>query len=358
MMSCIFLPVGRVMTPRYVVAAALLAISVAAGAAPVGDALVRPALISPQASQAVLLGAAQAGDRLVAVGERGIVVLSDDGGTSWRQVPVPVSVTLTAVRFSDAAKGFAVGHGGTVLVTADGGETWAPSLDGRRAAELALAGAQASHDERAKREAERLVADGPDKPLFDVLVLDAEHAIVVGAYGLAFATGDGGQTWVSWMDRFENPRGLHFYAIRRHGERILVVGEQGLVRLSNDGGRRFVALESPYEGSYFTAELPHADELVVAGLRGNVWRSLDSGASWTQVEVPVPASITASALKSDGSLVLVNQAGLVLGERGSALLPMNPAPLPPLSGILLKRDGSLLALGTHGAMSVPIGDQK
>jgi hypothetical protein len=37
---------------------------------------------------------------------------------------------------------------------------------------------------------------------------------------------------------------------------------------------------------------------------------------------------------------------------------VNAALLPPLNGILPKRDGSLLALSIHGALSVPFGEQK
>jgi photosystem II stability/assembly factor-like uncharacterized protein len=349
---------GRLAPVRHGFAVALLLATTAITAAPVGDALDRPAVISRTAAHAALLGVVEAGDRLVAVGERGIVLLSDDGGDHWRQVAVPVSVTLTAVRFADAKHGYAVGHGATVLATSDGGETWVRRLDGRQAAQLALTTAQASGDAAARRDAERLVGDGPDKPLLDVLVQDAQHAVVVGAYGLAFATADGGRTWTSWIAPLNNPKGLHLYAIRQRGERILVAGEQGLVRLSEDGGRSFVALATPYAGSFFTAELPQASALVVAGLRGNAWRSRDAGASWNQLPVPMPASITASAVAADGALLLVNQAGVVLGERGGALTPINSRPLPPLSGILPKRDGKLVALGIHGAIVLPEGDLK
>lgn len=336
---------------RATFAVALLAAATAAIAAPVGDALDRPAVQSPHAAHAVLLGAAQAGSRLVAVGERGIVVLSDDNGAHWRQVPTPVSVTLTGVRFAGAQHGYAVGHGGTVLATVDGGESWTRRLDGRRIGELALAAAQASGDDKRIKEAQRLAADGPDKPLLDVLVQDARHAIVIGAYGLAFATADGGQTWSSWTERFDNPKGLHLYAIRQHGARILVAGEQGLVRLSDDGGARFAAVSTPYRGSFFIAELPAASELVVAGLRGNIWRSSDAGASWTQVAVPMPASITASAVRADGSLLFANQAGIVLAGRDT-LAPLNAQPLPPLNGVLETRGGGLLALSLLGALPV------
>ena len=69
----------------------------------------------------------------LAVGERGIVLLSDDSGMTWRQARVPVSVSLTAVQFVDAEQGWAVGHLGVVLHTEDGGETWHKQLDGERA---------------------------------------------------------------------------------------------------------------------------------------------------------------------------------------------------------------------------------
>ncbi|APA90573.1 hypothetical protein BJG93_34040 (plasmid) [Paraburkholderia sprentiae WSM5005] len=327
-------------------------------AAPVGPARDRPAVISQRAAQSVLLGIEQAGKRLIAVGERGIVVVSDDNAATWRQVSAPVSVTLTAIRFADDKHGYAVGHSGTVLATVDGGETWTRVLDGRQAAQISLAAAQANGNATALHDAERLVADGPDKPLLDLLVLDARRVIVVGAYGMAYYTTDGGQKWSSWADRLDNPRGLHLYAIRRHGERILVCGEQGLVRLSEDGGQTFTAIKTPYSGSFFTAELPSDNEIVVAGLRGNVLRSLDAGANWKQITTPDAASITGSAVRADGSLVLVDQAGMVLSESEGAFATLNSTRLPSLTGVFPRRDGSLLTLSVRGVLSAPNGGQK
>ncbi|WP_233808709.1 WD40/YVTN/BNR-like repeat-containing protein [Paraburkholderia sp. HP33-1] len=333
-------------------------VSAAWSATPIGPALDRPAVISQRAAQSVLLGIAQAGNRLVAVGERGIVVVSDNDAATWRQVSVPVSVTLTAVHFADNKHGYAVGHSGTVLATADGGETWTRVLDGRQAAQISLAAAQTNGNAAALRDAERLEADGPDKPLLDLLVLDARRVIVIGAYGMAYSTTDGGQNWTSWADRLDNSRGLHLYAIRRHGERILVCGEQGLVRLSKDGGQTFAAIKPPYSGSFFTAELPSDHEIVVAGLRGNMLRSLDAGASWKQITAPDAASITGSALRPDGSLVLVDQAGMVLSESEGALVALNRTPLPSLTGVFRERDGSLLTLSVRGIVHAPNGGQK
>lgn len=340
---------------KSVAALMVLAAGVAAAgaAAPVGPALDRPALAARQPGQAVLLGAALAGGRIVALGERGIVVLSDDGGRTWRQAKVPVSTTLTALRFADAKTGYAVGHGGVVLGTVDGGETWSRRLDGRRIAELALQAAQSSGDAAALKEAQRLVADGPDKPLLDLWVFDAQRVLVVGAYGLAFETADAGRTWTPWMARLDNPKGLHLYSVRALGESLLLTGEQGLVLQSADAGRHWQRLALPYKGSFFTAEMRSANDWLVAGLRGNAWRTTDAGASWQPLAVPMPASITGSAVGPGPALWFVNQAGFVLTLRDDALVPLNRAPLPPLNGVLALADGRLLALSIHGALPIP-----
>jgi photosystem II stability/assembly factor-like uncharacterized protein len=320
-------------------------------AAPVADALDRPALAVLRPQAAVLLGAARAGARIVAVGERGLIAVSDDGAANWSQVPSPVSVTLTAVRFADAKQGYAIGHGGVVLATSDGGARWRRLLDGRRIAQLALQAAQAAGDPARLREAQRLVADGADKPLLDLQLLDARRVIVVGAYGLALATDDGGASWTPWMDRLDNPKSLHLNAIRRDGDTLLIAGEQGLALLSTDAGRSFRRLAVPYAGSFFTAELSGAD-LLLAGLRGNVWHSADGGANWRQLAVPVPASITASARDADGRLLLASQAGLVMAVNDGAAVPLRAKPLPPLSALLPLGPQGLLALSVQGAVAV------
>ena len=317
--------------------------------APVGEALQRPAVAVKAPQRAVLLAAAEAGTRIVAVGERGIVALSNDRGASWHQAPSPVSVTFTMVRFADEKNGVAVGHGGTVLTTEDAGTTWRVRLDGRRLATLAKAAASTPE---ALRDAERLIADGPDKPFLDVLQWDAKRMLAVGAYGLAFYSADGGESWTSWMDRLPNPKALHWYVARRAGNSLLLAGEQGLLARSDDGGQTFQAMSTPYKGSWFSGELQADGKIVLGGLRGNVWRSTDGGAQWSQIVSPVPAAITAMAVAADGDLLLASQAGMVLRLQGDTLVPLKAQPVPMPSALLPLQDGSLLSLGVAGVVSV------
>ena len=321
--------------------------------APVAEALQRPALLVRDPAHAVLLNAAWAGHRIVAVGERGIIAVSDDEGKRWKQIAAPVSVSLTGVRFADERNGVAIGHGGVVLTTADAGNTWGVRLDGKQAARIVADAAQSAGDAAMVRVAEQLKADGADKPFFDVVLFDRGQMLVVGAYGLAFYSDDGGAHWTSWMGRLDNPRALHLYAARRRGDSVVLVGEQGLLLASADQGKTFKRLEAPYKGSFFTVELPTSGEILVAGLRGNVWRSPDNGASWAQVKSPMPATITASATAADGSVLLANQAGFILRARDGVVVPLSRAPVAMPSGLLAYPDGRLLAVGMEGASQVP-----
>ena len=103
------------------------------------DPLDAPAAQSPLAARSLLQGVAIAGSRIVAVGQRGHVVHSNDSGTSWKQASVPVSSDLTAVFFVDDKQGWAVGHDGVILHTADSGEKWELQLSGRTANDLLIA---------------------------------------------------------------------------------------------------------------------------------------------------------------------------------------------------------------------------
>jgi len=340
----------------WLLAVCTLAASIAA-AAPLDDALERPATAVRTPQHSVLLAAAAAGERWIAVGERGIIIFSDDHGQNWRQVEVPVSTTLTAVAFADTQHGWAAGHAGVVLRSVDGGMHWTRVLDGNLLARQLLDEAEEMGDTRAIREANALLADGADKPWLDILALDARRLLVVGAYGLAMFSDDGGEHWHSWQSRLPNPQQLHLYAARRRGTHWLLAGEQGLALYSSDDGRSFERLHPPYPGSFFAAELLPDGEIILAGLRGNVLNSRDGGQSWQRLPLPAPVSVTATAQDGHGRILAVNQAGEVLRLQEEDWVKLNQSPLPPLAGLIARPGASWLVVGMQGAHVLPEGGQ-
>jgi photosystem II stability/assembly factor-like uncharacterized protein len=246
----------------------------------------QPAELSVLATKSLLLGAARAGERLVAVGEWGHILLSDDQGETWRQAQaVPVRTTLTSVFFTDAKRGWAVGHDALILHSADGGETWA---------------SQYSDPEQ-------------EAPLLSVWFADAQHGIAVGAFSLTLETKDGGRRWRQ-RPLIEGSEGdLHLNEIfGAGGENVFIAAEVGTVYRSRDEGRTWEALLPGYVGSFWGGLATHGETLLIWGMRGHVFRSEDLGDTWSEVESNTTQSLQAGTQLSDGRVVLVGLGGVVL----------------------------------------------
>jgi photosystem II stability/assembly factor-like uncharacterized protein len=314
------------------------------------DPLLRPAASGQHIESSVLIGVTRAGSRLVAVGESGIVLISDDDGMGWRQAAVPVSVTLTAVMFATPEKGWAVGHSGVVLVTGDGGLTWTAQLDGTRMATLAV-----EPDDQAA-DAPPAVPNAGD-PLLDVLFLDEREGYATGAFGMFLHTTDGGANWTRVPRRLPNPDGNHLYGIRALGDHLYVVGERGAVYVSQDRGATFTALTTPYEGSFFGVAGTGAGTVVVYGLQGRAFASGDHGRTWQDAGAGGAGAWTGATVLPDGRMVLVGQAGDVqLQTAGGGNFIAMAGKHPPLSGVAVGSNGNLVAVGPRGIHTIKLAD--
>jgi photosystem II stability/assembly factor-like uncharacterized protein len=317
--------------------------------------LSEPATMTPRAAHAVLTRVVLAGERLVAIGERGMVVLSDDGGRQWRQAHVPVSVTLTSASFVDARQGWIAGHSGVVLHTSDGGESWSLQTDGVALAKAALEQARGLPSANADRDhriqdAQRLVEDGADKPLLSICFADARRGMVVGAFGLAAATGDGGKTWTPCRERLPNPMSMHLYAVARHDKTWVVAGEQGVLMRSRDDGASFESLAAPSERTLFTATATRNGGFVCAGLLGAACRIDPGSSAVSPIGLSAPLTILSSVELRDGRVMLLAQGGRVLASSdGGAHFTEQPlARRDPLTSLVEAADGGLVATSLGG----------
>ncbi len=250
--------------------------------------LLVPAQKRPHASQEMLLAAARAGDRLVVVGDRGVILLSDDAGRTYRQARgVPVRSTLTAVSFADEKHGWAVGHAGVILNTGDGGETWTLQRSDLK----------------------------EDRPLFAVHFSDAQHGVAAGLWSLLLVTGDGGRNWkpVTLSAPPEGGRAdRNLYGMFADAKGTLfIAAERGTVLRSADQGRNWTYLATGYNGSFWNGCALKDGTLLVAGLRGTIYRSGDGGHSWQAAATDTRNSITQIA-EVDGKVVAVGLNGVQL----------------------------------------------
>ncbi|MCY1344854.1 Ycf48-like protein [compost metagenome] len=327
------------------------------------DVLDQPAKPSALAARSPLLDLARAGQRLVAVGQRGHILYSDDAGKAWKQAAVPVSSDLTAVYFPSAEQGWAVGNDGVVLHSSDAGVTWNKQLDGRQIGELvfkhysALASAEPGNEQwtTLAAEGQRLIDEGADKPLLDVWFANDQLGYVVGVFNLILRTTDGGKSWTPLQDRTDNPQGFHLNAIASTGDALYIAGEQGLLRKWDDILERFIAMQTPYEGSYFGV-VGRPGEVLAYGLRGNVFRSTDGGYTWAQLDSGLQVSISAAVLDAGGHYRLFTQAGhmLLASNDNGPLQLVTQAGQSPVAGAALADDGALALVGSRGVRVLPV----
>lgn len=348
--------------------AAVLSFSVSAAS---GDRLERPSLTlldgehTSIAQNVLLLDIARAGTRLIAVGEQGAVLLSDDKGQHWRQAQVPASVLLTGVSFVDANYGWAVGHDGVVLHTQDGGEHWTLQLDGndinqnrldtltqfiaRLDPSLPDYAEQQETLEYTLEDAQFAAEEGASTPLLDVWFSNRELGFIAGAYGVLMQTRDGGQSWQSLDHLLPNPDRFHLNAIQAAADDTLyLAGEAGLLIQGDLIGTEWQAVDAPYAGSFFAMQ--QSEGLYLMGLRGHLFHSAH-GKRWQLVNLPTTSSINAAVTDATGHLLLVGQGGLLLQQQGQVFTPLQTAARTSFaSGVVV--DQHLILVGEAGVTQV------
>lgn len=300
------------------------------GHPPPEKAPVEYAVASDLVTKSLLLGVARAGDRLVAVGSWGHVILSDDAGVTWRQAQkVPTRTTLTSVYFTDDKNGWAVGHDTIVLHTEDGGENWAMQY-----------------------------SDPPaETPLLTVWFENNSHGIAAGSFSFMLETFDGGKTWESRPlleqtdEDLEQPHLNSIFWGPDRQTQVLVAAESGHFFRSTDTGATFETIKMPYIGSFWGGLVTKQGRILALGMRGNIFRSDDSGETWEQVDTGgADQSYSGGVQLSDGTIIAVGLAGTVSysTNNGDSFSTVIRPSRTGLSAVTESADGQVVLFGDKG----------
>ena len=201
--------------------------------------------------------AALSGDRRVVVGQMGLIRYSDDGGANWTTADSGTGQRLMAVSMNGSGLAVAVGSFGTILLSEDGGETWRESAFNPAT----------------------LVEDNYEPHLNDVHVGADGTITIVGEFGMVLRSPDGGANWEGVHSGDVSLFGLHL----RDGGLGYAVGQSGTVLRTTDGGMTWTSLETDVTDANLLGV--HADgdgTVTVPGMRRMIV-SDDGGESWTQV---------------------------------------------------------------------------
>jgi photosystem II stability/assembly factor-like uncharacterized protein len=277
-----------------------------------------------------------------AVGDRGVIWHTIDGGRHWQRQDSPVRCRLAAVSFVDPMNGWAVGGShrsythqseGVVLRTVDAGKTWqnVPSL------QLPALKYVKFFDAR------RGVAVGESSPLFPAGVyltqdggrswatsptaqkqhwhaadfLDPRNGVVASLDGKTGVVG------ASELNGSALPTGSQRrpQAVRLGGGSVWLCGEGSLLLQSRDGGASWSAPPAPLPVEAarqfdFAALATHGQNCWVAGTPGSlVFHSPDGGQSWQAYRTDSFAPINSLFFLDENRGWAVGALGTILATR-------------------------------------------
>jgi photosystem II stability/assembly factor-like uncharacterized protein len=269
-----------------------------------------------------------------AVGKFGLILLTRDGGKTWKAQPSGTVRALSAISFADHEHGYVVGSGGIVLASSDGGASWKAQTSGTK------------------------------DQLLGVHALNSKQVYAVGAFGTLLSTSDGGVTWrrqeLSWEKLIPNilkESGLlepNLSAIQFVNEKLgWIVGEFGLVLQTRDGGETWSAQNYGENLPQLFAVFFRDEQTGWAvGQLGTLMRTVDGGKHWARVAVETDRNLNGISMDGDRGMIVGD--GVVLASDDGGLNWRKLASAPEdrwLTGVAMKRREAI-AVGQAGTIRV------
>jgi len=289
----------------------------------------------PLLSRTLFLDLTRAGENIIAVGERGHILVSQDEQI-WQKSVVPSDATLTSVYFHDDKNGWAAGHDAVILKTTDGGRHW--------------------------REVYAVPED--QIPLLDIWFADNQYGIAIGAYGLFLVSTDGGETWIQQemntihdnddteiTNDLTESYELHLNNITYSSSgKLYIAAEAGRIYRSDDLGKNWKELPSPYAGSFFGIQPLENDSVIVYGLRGHMYRSDDAGESWIEIYTDTRELLAKSVQLHDGRIIVTGMGGalLISDDHGSSFKLNELGHRHNYAAVIESGKNGIMVAGDHG----------
>jgi photosystem II stability/assembly factor-like uncharacterized protein len=211
-------------------------------------------------------------EKAIVVGYGGKILMTVDGGRTWKTKASGAEVALYNVQFVDAQNGWISGQDGLILHTTDGGESWQKQQT------------------------------GVTVPIFALYFLDKERGWAVAQQATYLRTTNGGETWEE--GRIEvSVEGVSEDATLAMNDPTLydvqfvyekngwMVGEFGKIYHSTDGGASWTEQQNALLGqagitdalnlpTWFGVRFLNATEGIAVGLEGKIAKTTDAGKTW------------------------------------------------------------------------------
>ena len=198
------------------------------------------------------------GDRTLIAGQKG-TIMSKTGDGEWETIETPFETRIMKLDFNASNLIVAVGEFGLIHRSKDGGASWD---------DVTLDWGQYNDE-------------GYEPHLYDVVVKDDGTVVIGGEFGLILWSDDGGDTFVARHQGDESVFALHL-----DGEGTgssYAVGQDNLILRSQDGGNTWQSIDVGGEEANLLGVWSGQGEVVITGIR-TLLRSSDDGESWSRAD--------------------------------------------------------------------------
>jgi photosystem II stability/assembly factor-like uncharacterized protein len=187
---------------------------------------------------------------------RAYLMRTTDSGETWQRIEIKgldVDARFTRVVFSRGGRGWVFGEAGLIYATRDGGDTWTQLQSPTR--HLLLGGT----------------------------FIDDDRGWLVGAGATIIQTSDGGDTWYQARLPQTALDPIRFAAASFISNRIgWAVGSQGTIFRTDNGGRTWLRQNSGINADLYDVKFINGQEGWAVGAEGTVIHTTDGGLSWTK----------------------------------------------------------------------------
>lgn len=262
-------------------------------------------------------------EKAIVVGYGGKILVTTDGGKTWRAKTSGTELALYNVKFADAQNGWICGQDGLILHTKDGGETWQKQESGITFPIFALWFVNPTHGWAVSEQATYLrTTNGGeswetgrieaslegvseeatlalvDPVLYDIHFLDEKTGWMAGEFGKIYHSTDGGETWQEQQGTLLGQAGIDdalnlpaWFGIRfANVNEGFAVGLEGKMAKTTDGGKswNFTAEELSVVSTdpLYALAVRNGGRWVVGGA-GRVFQLQDT--QWKPAQLGLPA---------------------------------------------------------------------
>lgn len=260
------------------------------------------------------------GNEIILAGDGGTTYKSTDGGTYWHYAAIPQGIDVRGLSFADKDHAWAVGPRGRILYTRNGGITWDPQPSGvlkdltdvwafsPQEAFVCGGGGLILHTEDAGHTWIPVTLP-TNNSLFALWFVNESEGWAVGNNGTILHTADGGRTWT--INR-TGGAALRDIAFTPDGQKGYAVGDNGTILRTTDHGHTWTPVSSPVTRQFNAVTFAADGHAWIVGNASAVLREEEDG-SFTQITFPkANAHLYDVAVDASGRVWAVGQFAQVI----------------------------------------------